>query len=296
MLMAVVSLFAACSDDDNYNSKSDVTLEFAQTELTVKESSGIVNIPVKVSGARNGEVAFTVNAKEVGDNPAKEDEHFMITDKSLKLKVDTLKDGVVNVEVKMVDNEEINETRSFELDITSVNGATLGEHKSVLVTIRDNESLFYEKFFGTWTLSAKDADGAPLTCDITISGETDEENPDYNNVLTAEAPGLFNVGVELDCAWHFRYTYDERTQIGTLGFICGEMIASFNNTYEWAWATDNGQSLTFDDLVTGWRIEDGHIPTTINFPPSRNLWLYQYAYQPQAGWWDRLSEITLTRK
>lgn len=294
--MAVVSLFAACSDDDNYNSKSDVTLEFAQTELTVKESSGIVNIPVKVSGARNGEVAFTVNAKEVGDNPAKEDEHFMITDKSLKLKVDTLKDGVVNVEVKMVDNEEINETRSFELDITSVNGATLGEHKSVLVTIRDNESLFYEKFFGTWTLTALNSEDEPVTCDITISGETDEENPDYNNILTAEAPGLFNVGVALDCAWHFRYTYDERTQIGTLGFICAEMIASYGNTYEWAWATDNGVTLTFDDVTGGWKLQDGQIPTTIKFPASSTLYLYQYKYPAQVGWFDFLYDITLTKK
>lgn len=294
--MAVVSLFAACSDDEDYNSKNDVTLEFAQTEMKFKESQGIVNVPVKVSGARNGQVAFVVSAKEVGDNPAKEDENYIITDKTLTLAVDTLKDGVVNVEVKMVDDEEINEARTFQLDITSVKGATLGEHKTVLVTVGDNESLFYEKFFGKWQLTGYNADDKKVSCEITISGETDEDSPDYNNILTAEAPGLFNVGVTLDCTWHFRYSFDERTQIGTFGFVCGEEVASYGNVYEWAWATDNGQSLIFDDLLVAWRLEDGHIPTTIKFPADRTLYLYQYKYQAQLGYFDVLYDITLTKK
>ena len=111
MLLAVVSLFAACSSDDDYNT-NETTVSFANNAITTKESAGIVNIPINVTGLRNGDISLRIVTEEVGENPAKEDVNYMITDKTLTLKADTLQSGVINVEVKMVDDNEINENRT----------------------------------------------------------------------------------------------------------------------------------------------------------------------------------------
>ena len=186
MLLAVVSLFAACSSDDDYNT-NETTVSFANNAITTKESAGIVNIPINVTGLRNGDISLRIVTEEVGANPAKEDVNYMITDKTLTLKADTLQSGVINVEVKMVDDDEINENRTFKLTIASVNGATVGTNASTTITIRDNDAAFYEKFFGKWTLSGNiegSTGVSPFSKDVTISGVTDEESADYNNILT----------------------------------------------------------------------------------------------------------------
>ena len=175
MLLAVVSLFAACSSDDDYNT-NETTVSFANNAITTKESAGIVNIPINVTGLRNGDISLRIVTEEVGANPAKEDVNYMITDKTLTLKADTLQSGVINVEVKMVDDDEINENRTFKLTIASVNGATVGTNASTTITIRDNDAAFYEKFFGKWTLSGNiegSTGVSPFSKDVTISGVTD---------------------------------------------------------------------------------------------------------------------------
>lgn len=295
MLLAVVSLFAACSSDDDFNTK-DATVSFASDSVVTKESAGIVNIPINVEGLRNGNVTVHVKAEEVGTNPAKEDVNYMITTKTINIKADTLTSGTMNVEVKMVDDAEINENRTFKLTIVSANGAKLGTNASTVVVIRDNDAAFYEKFFGKWTLAGNIESGSGISAFskvVTISGATDEESEDYDNILTVSAPGLINVGASIDCEWHFRYTFDLATKQGTLGFICGEQIASYGSAYQWMWATDNGHSYTTDDVTAPWALGEGDaFPTTITFPASQAL----YFYQPGAGVWRILTDLTLTKK
>ena len=51
MLLAAVSFLGACSDDDeSWNSASDVTVSMENTTLRIKESAGIVEVPIKVEG------------------------------------------------------------------------------------------------------------------------------------------------------------------------------------------------------------------------------------------------------
>lgn len=295
MLLAVVSLFAACSSDDDFNT-NEATVSFASDSVVTKESAGLVNIPINVTGLRNGNVTVTVKAEEVGTNPAKEDVNYMITTKTINLKADTLKSGVMNVEVKMVDDSEINDNRSFKLTIVSANGAKVGTNASAVVVIRDNDAAFYEKFFGKWKLTGKQYDGESTTDfskDVTITGVTDEDNADYDNILTATGSGLLNVGVSLDCEWHFRYSFNKETKQGTLGFICGEQIASYGTKYQWVWATDDGNSFTTTDLTASWSLgENDAMPSTITFPADKTLWFYQ----PGKGWWMQLSELKLVKK
>lgn len=295
MLLAVVSLFAACSSDDDFNTK-EATVGFASDSVVTKESAGIVNIPISVTGVRNGNVTVTVKAEEEGVNPAKEDVNYMITSKTINIKADTLASGTMNVEVKMVDDSEINENRTFKLTIVSANGAKIEGNASTIVTIRDNDAAFYEKFFGKWNLSGTIESGSGVSTfskDVTISGETNEESEDYDNILTVSAPGFINVGASIDCEWHFRYSFDMATKKGTLGFICGEQIASYGSSYTWMWVTDNGVSYTADDVTAPWALGEGDtFPTTITFPASQAL----YFYQPGAGVWRILTDLTLTKK
>lgn len=152
MLLAVVSVFAACSSDDDYNT-NETTVSFASDAITTKESAGIINIPIKVTGLRNGSVNVTVKAEEVGANPAKEDVNYLITSKNINLNADDAETATMNVEIKIVDDDEINENRTFKLTIINANGAQIGDKASTTITIRDNDAAFYEKFFGKWTLS-----------------------------------------------------------------------------------------------------------------------------------------------
>ena len=79
MLLLVACTFAACSDDDNNNTNGETTVSFANATLKLKESAGLVNIPIKVEGARNGDVSVVVKAEEVGESPAVEDKNYIIT-------------------------------------------------------------------------------------------------------------------------------------------------------------------------------------------------------------------------
>ena len=72
MLLAVVAFFGACSsDDDSWNTASDVTVSMENATMNIKESQGLTNVPIKVTGKTNGNVYVTVEVKEVGSNPAK---------------------------------------------------------------------------------------------------------------------------------------------------------------------------------------------------------------------------------
>lgn len=292
ILLAAMSLFVACSsDDESYNSNEGVTAGFATDSLIMKENSGIFNIPIVIEGQRNGEINLTVQVLPTdGSNQAVEDQHFLITTKNLRLPQDTTATSILNVQIKTVDDQEINENREFKLKITSLNGAKL-QKDEIVVVLRDNDAAFYEKFFGKWTIKFTDYDGVEQSKTVNISGPTDEEDPDYDKTLTASCPGMFNVGVSLDCQWHFRYSFDTATKKGTLAFILGEVIATYSTAYEWRWASDDGTNYTFDDIATEWELgEKDAFPTTITWNPNQYMYLLM-----TNGFWDLIREVSMTK-
>lgn len=302
MLLVIACAFAACSDDDNNNTNGETTVSFANATLNTKESAGLINIPIKVEGARNGDVSVVVKAEEVGESPAVEDKNYIITSKSLRVKADTLKSATMNVETKIVDDDELNQDRVFKLTIVSANGAKIGENASILVTIRDNEKAYYEQFFGTWTVTGysfpeKAGQEAPaFTATVEITGDSDENSPNYDKILTAKSTNFFNVGVDLNFEWHFRYTFDKATKKGTLGFICDETVASFtsgSNKYTWCWLTDDGRNYVADDLATDWSLVNDRLPNEIVFPEDATLYFYCYSNNSP---WNGVYNIKMTRK
>lgn len=295
MLAVCTALFAACSSDDEEYNSLQTTVGFQNETIVIKENTGIYNVPIIIEGYRNGDVSLVVEAEGTGANPAKEGVNFRITDKTLSLLAvnDTTNNAVLNVELETIDDAEINDSRELTLTITTATGATV-KTKQTVVTLRDNDAAFYEKFFGKWTLIAKNSDDARIEKTITISGPTDESDPDYDKYLWVSAPGLFNVGVSLNCEWPMEYVFDKETKSGSLSFLCNtNYIATYGDAYQWVWLTDDGTSLTDDPVTAPWQLGEGDsMPTTIKWDESQTL----YLYQPGAGYWDLLYDISITKQ
>lgn len=297
MLLLVACTFAACSDDDNNNTNGETTVSFASATLKLKESAGLVNIPIKVEGARNGDVSVVVKAEEVGESPAVEDKNYIITSKSVRVKADEETSATLNIETKIVDDDEINTDRTFKLTIVSANGAKIGENSSVLVTIRDNENAFYEQFFGTWEITGyKLSDKQPFEATVQITGEQDDDAPNYNNILTATSKNFISLPVDVNYEWHFRYTFDETTKTGSIGFICDETVATLDNGgkhYTWCWLGVEGEYLTSTDVTAKWSLVNDKFPTEIVFPQDASV--YFFCYLDQAPW-EAITQIKMTKK
>lgn len=208
MLLAVVAFMGSCSDDDeSWNSKSGVTVSMENESMRFKESVGIVKVPIKVEGEANGPVSVTVEVKETGANPAKENVNYYITTKTIKIS-----DNTGNVELECVDDDKINDERTFEISIVSAKGATVGGNATTAITLRDNDSEFYEKLQGSWVMNCTFND-APTKWDVKIVGATDEEDEDYNKVL-------YITGM-LGYQWtnaKLSYDFDKATGKGSVAF------------------------------------------------------------------------------
>lgn len=182
-LLVAVLFLGACSDDDvKKNSAADVTVSMGTATISPRESAGIVSLPIKVEGPTNGMVSVTVETREVGSNPAVENTHYYVTTKKINI---TGSEGYV--ELEMVDNEEINDPRTFEVTIVKVEHAKLNEAaKTTTVEICDNDHEPYDRLQGTWTMTYKDYNGAVQTQKVTITGADDPSEYIYNKLLYVE--------------------------------------------------------------------------------------------------------------
>ena len=182
-LLVAVLFLGACSDDDvKKNSAADVTVSMGTATISPRESAGIVSLPIKVEGPTNGMVTLTVETREVGSNPAVENTNYYVTTKKINI---TGSEGYV--ELEMVDDDEINDPRSFEVTIVKVEHAKLNEAaKTTSVVIRDNDHEPYDRLQGTWTLTYKNYDGAVQRQKVTITGADYPSEYIYNKLLYVE--------------------------------------------------------------------------------------------------------------
>lgn len=182
-LLVAVLFLGACSDDDvKKNSAADVTVSMGTATISPRESAGIVSLPIKVEGPTNGMVSVTVETRVVGSNPAVENTHYYVTTKKINI---TGSEGYV--ELEMVDDDEINDPRTFEVTIVKVEHAKLNEAaKTTTVEIRDNDHEPYDRLQGTWTMTYKDYAGAVQTQKVTITGADDPSEYIYNKLLYVE--------------------------------------------------------------------------------------------------------------
>lgn len=218
-LLVAVLFLGACSDDDvKKNSAADVTVSMGTATISPRESAGIVSLPIKVEGPTNGMVTLTVETREVGSNPAVENTNYYVTSKKINI---TGSEGYV--ELEMVDDDEINDPRSFEVTIVKVEHAKLNEAaKTTSVVIRDNDHEPYDRLQGTWTLTYKNYDGAVQRQKVTITGADDPSEYIYNKLLYVE-------GMLLDKSKaHLSFNFD------TANNTC---YVSFTNFMKYNWVT-----------------------------------------------------------
>lgn len=218
-LLVAVLFLGACSDDDvKKNSAADVTVSMGTATISPRESAGIVSLPIKVEGPTNGMVTLTVETREVGSNPAVENTNYYVTTKKINI---TGSEGYV--ELEMVDDDEINDPRSFEVTIVKVEHAKLNEAaKTTSVVIRDNDHEPYDRLQGTWTLTYKNYDGAVQRQKVTITGADDPSEYIYNKRLYLE-------GMLLDKSKaHLSFNFD------TANNTC---YVSFTNFMKYNWVT-----------------------------------------------------------
>lgn len=182
-LLVAVLFLGACSDDDvKKNSAADVTVSMGTASISPRESAGVVSLPIKVEGPTNGMVTLTVETREVGSNPAVENTNYYVTTKKINI---TGSEGYV--ELEMVDDDEINDPRTFEVTIVKVEHAKLNEAaKTTSVVIRDNDHEPYDRLQGTWTMTYKNYDGAVQRQKVTITGADDPSQFIYNKLLYLE--------------------------------------------------------------------------------------------------------------
>lgn len=218
-LLVAVLFLGACSDDDvKKNSAADVTVSMGTATISPRESAGIVSLPIKVEGPTNGMVTLTVETREVGSNPAVENTNYYVTTKKINI---TGSEGYV--ELEMVDDDEINDPRTFEVTIVKVEHAKLNEAaKTTSVVIRDNDHEPYDRLQGTWTLTYKNYDGAVQRQKVTITGADDPSEYIYNKLLYVEGMLL-----EKSKA-HLSFNFD------TANNTC---YVSFTNFMKYNWVT-----------------------------------------------------------
>lgn len=241
------AIFASCSEEELSWNSSAATVSMEQAELVYKENKGMVNVPIVVDGELNGPVEVTVEVAEVGENPAMEDVHYIVTSKTVLIPADATSG---KIEFKTVDDADINEARTFVINIKSVNGATVGETASTTVTLKDNDSQFYEKLQGRWKMTSSAG-----TWNINIIG-AEEGEEGYNEVF--QVTGI--MGYDWTSMTMF-YNYDVATKTGYVyipfGYIFAEGVNfGLGGTQDVATGTVVDGYINFDGGILGTWNED----------------------------------------
>lgn len=303
LLAVAMPFFASCSDDDDVNTR-DCTVGFESTALTYSEAtSDYVNIPIAVTGHRNGPVRVTIETAPYGESPAEEGVNYMITDKTLNLNADTLENGVINVELKIIDDYIMNADRQFSLTVKVADGAEVTTDETI-VTLTDNDGDPYTAFEGRWYFTAVDAfSGSEIRRQVTITS-ADPSYTDYRQRLYCSA---FNLcGQSETLSLNFNWQYDESSQSGMLALeAAGD--ESHVGYYQYdettslpldVWLTPNGSSIGTGYITGEWQFTETGIPQSIELvsPYIMMVTVDQTALGGGLGAFGAFANIVLSRE
>lgn len=289
LAVAVVGL-SACSDDDGkVNNVSTTTVSLPSDTIKIKEGYGLYRIPVTVTGVRNGDVKVTVSVTGTGTNPAEADVNYYLTSNTSVISKDSVSsEGFIEFET--IDDDDINADREFTVTITQAEGATIG-NASVVVVLRDNDSEFYEKLQGTWTMNVNGYWDGAMSWNVTISGASDADDPDYNNTLyLSGAEGYSWVVLKLS------YHYDITTNEGYVAFddlgsyYAAEGVGFTSGTYDIVPLSYNG-GLSYTAITGHWSDDF----KTITFEADPYLALITSQNGELRSYWDMFNNITLSK-
>lgn len=263
-LTYVLSLILAvgatsCSNDNEWdevaNSSAATQVGFDVASVSVKENRGVVQIPIVCTGEQNGRVSVEVKVEAANlveeTEAAVEGTHFIVTTKSINIGSETQQSFV---EIKTIDNEDINFPRMFNLTITEAKGATINSSKTCVVTLKDNDALFYDKLQGDFVWKHMNPfSGKSESFEVKIVG-FDETDENYEKVLYVMGFwGYSFVEAPLN------YTFDAVTKEGYLelpfGSVACEEAGSDDagNVFDLVWAGySNDNPVTKGGLKATW--------------------------------------------
>lgn len=188
-LMALA--MTACSDDNDLNTSSDVSVEFEAPVLKFSEdqasNTSFYYIPVVVNGEANGPISLTVEVTP-GETAAVENTHYVVTSKNL-----VIPEGVteVNIEFYPVGDNEINDDRSFNVSISQLNGAILGQNAVCEVILVDNEGMIpraYEAVQGTYMCTINSYWDGEISFEVDITGVEEGEEGYLSTLYATNMP------------------------------------------------------------------------------------------------------------
>lgn len=304
MLMVAAILFTACSDEETYNTDATTAVEFEKTTMTVRENEGMIKLPVKITGKRNGMIRLTITAEGVDGSSeapsyaaAKESVNgsegdYSITTKTLVVKADTLTSEVMNFEMKVIDDKIMNSDRKVRFTL-SVEGAQLGAKNALDVKIENDERTIYDLIAGDWLMYYSEVqfdkegnplmneDGTPVvkdyTADVTLSVIADDDSPLRGKQVLAYT-SKFNfalTGSEVPLSWSFNYSYDEATKNGQLNFNCTstETVYSIQG-YEFSWQVVKNNKLADGEIKGKFTVDENNaVSKEITFNPNDVLYI-----------------------
>ena len=288
MLMVAAILFTACSDEETYNTDATTAVEFEKTTMTVKENEGIIKLPVKITGKRNGMIRLTITAEGVdgsSETPsyaaAKESANgsegdYSITTKTLLVKADTLTSEVMNFEMKVIDDNVMNSDRKVRFTL-SVEGAKLGAKNTLDVKIENDERTVYDLIAGDWVMCFSEVqfdkegnplmneDGTPVVkdymADVTLSVIADDDSPLRGKQVLAYTPKFYFslVESEVPLSWSFNYSYDEAAKNGQLNFNCTSEETIFSTQgYKFSWQVVKNNKLADGEIKGKFTVDENN--------------------------------------
>lgn len=304
MLMVAAILFTACSDEETYNTDATTAVEFEKTTMTVKENEGIIKLPVKITGKRNGMIRLTIKAEGVDGSSeapsyvaAKESANgsegdYSITTKTLVVKTDTITSEVMNFEMKVLDDKIINSDRKVRFTL-SVEGAKLGAKNTLDVKIENDERTVYDLLAGDWLMSYSevqfDKEGKPLmnedgtpvvkdyTADVTLSVIADDNSPLRGKQVLAYTSKFYLAlaNSEVPLSWSFNYSYDEATKNGQLNFNCTSKETIFSTQgFEFSWQVVKNDKLADGEIKGKFTVDENNVVSKeITFDPNAALYI-----------------------
>lgn len=304
MLMVAAILFTACSDEETYNTDATTAVEFEKTTMTVKENEGLIKLPVKITGKRNGMIRLTIKAEGVDGSSeapsyvaAKESANgsegdYSITTKTLVVKTDTITSEVMNFEMKVLDDKIINSDRKVRFTL-SVEGAKLGAKNTLDVKIENDERTVYDLLAGDWVMSYSEVqfdkddkplmneDGTPVvkdyTADVTLSVIADDNSPLRGKQVLAYTSKFYLslARSEVPLSWSFNYSYDEATKNGQLNFNCTSKETIFSTQgFEFSWQVVKNDKLADGEIKGKFTVDENNVVSKeITFDPNAALYI-----------------------
>lgn len=223
LLIVVAAVFGACSDDDDWNSKKDVTVGFSQSVYEIKESAGMVKIPFTITGERNGDIKVKI---QYTDGTAISEGHYIVTSDEINIPADADSTDVFYVELRVIDDgTEENDDRQFTMDIVQLNGAEKAiDHCDVIITDVDKDPYF--KLLGDYTVYAINAEtGEEANFDVTLTNSDGYD--DYSGVSFV-VNGMYEQGTfDPTLPWLLGYDENGTVEISEYYFYAAYNFGSF---------------------------------------------------------------------